>query len=143
MDDPSVQDIKDVVDMLEDEMSKTNFLNSSGFVEDEVRNNFEGLIDETCQDFIMFHGENDNHKALQFVRQMRNETIKRLEDFELESEHHEDAVEEESHKSSNSGDAEEAATEDDITSKTQQDELQAEATEAGRETAEESGRGTP
>ena len=91
----------------------------------------------------MFHGENDNHKALQFVRQMRNETFKRLEDFELESEHHEDAVEEESHKSSNSGDAEEAAAEDDNTSKTQQDELQAEATEAGRETAEESGRGTP
>ena len=142
MDEPSVQDIKDVVDMLEDEISKTNFLNSSGFVEEEVRNNFEGLVDETCQDFIMFHGENDNHKALQFVRQMRNETFKRLEEFELESAHQEDAVEEESHKSSVGGDVEEAAAGDDDTSKTQQDELQAKATEAGHETAEESGQVT-
>ena len=57
-----------------------SFLNAIGFLDEEETNNFEGLADEEFQEFIMHYGKDDNRKALLFVRAMRNETLKSVED---------------------------------------------------------------
>ena len=54
--------------MLEDEMSKTSFLNAMGFLDYEEVNNFKGIADEEFQEFMMHYGKNDNKKKPAFCQ---------------------------------------------------------------------------
>ena len=84
---PSHENIKTWMDMVIAEMSKTNFLNSTGFVEEE--NDFTGILDEETQDYIVAQGEGDNEKALHYVLKMKNEVISKMEELEMQSLHDE------------------------------------------------------
>ena len=69
------------MDIVETEMSKTEFLNLSGFVTDE-KNDFTGILDDEMQKFIMYFGEGDNSKALDFVIEMKKAVLKKISDIE-------------------------------------------------------------
>ena len=74
--------IRDWMTMVSDEMKNTNFLNSTGFA-GYSDFNWEGLLDEEMQEFVMHYGEGDNNNAYMFVEQMRVITLKKMEDAEV------------------------------------------------------------
>ena len=74
------EDIKDRMDLIVEEMENTNFVNSMPF--DTAVNEFEGLMDDEMIKFVVFQGEDDHLKVLDFVRRMRNETLVRMEEME-------------------------------------------------------------
>ena len=76
-------DVIDWMTMVADEMKGTNFLNATGFV-GYSDFNWEGLMDEEMQEFVMEHGERDNNNAWLFVEQMRIITLKKWEDHAIE-----------------------------------------------------------
>ena len=79
---PSGENVVTWMDMVETEMSKTEFLNLSGFVTNE-KNDFAGILDDEMKKFIMYFGEGDNSKALDFVIEMKKAVLKKMADIEL------------------------------------------------------------
>ena len=118
---PSGENVITWMDMVETEMSKTEFLQLTGFGPDE-ENDFTGILDAEMQEFIMYYGEGDNSKALDFVIAMKKAVLKRMEDIEMamdELEEEEELVfEQESTSGVFAGNAAEVTPEND-TSKTQ------------------------
>ena len=147
VEEPKDEDYLNVATMLEDEMSKTSFLNAMGFLDYEEVNNFEGLADEEFQDFIMHYGEDDNKKALLFVWAMKNETLKRMEKDVVSEEQGEeewkDGREEGGSSESDDGCAVKAKNTNSDTDKTQHKDLSANAKNAGEVTEGSPGRVTP
>jgi len=74
------EDIKDRMDLIIEEMENTNFVNPMPF--DTAVNEFEGLMDDEMIKFVVFQGEDDHLKVLDFMRRMRNETLVRMEEME-------------------------------------------------------------
>jgi len=75
---PSNKDIEDWMDLIADEMRKTNFINWTGFENEEVQNDFGDLMDDEMQDFVMHYGGGDNNLAYQFVLSMQQETLRKI-----------------------------------------------------------------
>ena len=122
-------------------------MNAMGFLDYEEVNNFEGLADEEFQEFIMHYGEDDNTKALLFVREMKNETLKRMEEDverdEQEEEEWEEIQEEGGCSESEDGCAVKAKNKNSDTDKTQHKDLSADAKKAGEVAEGGPGRVTP
>ena len=128
-------------------MSKTSFLNAIGFLDYEEVNNFEGIADKEFQEFIMHYGKNDNKKALLFVREMKNETLKQIEEDiasnEQEEEEWEETQENDEDCDSEDGCAVKAKNKNSNTNKTQHEDLSAAARKAGNMAEVGPGRLTP
>ena len=88
-DNPSGENVVTWMEMVETEMSKTEFLNMSGFVTDE-ENDFAGVLGDEMQKFIMYFGDEDNSRALNFVIDMKRAVLKKMADIEMESEEEEE-----------------------------------------------------
>ena len=143
MDDPTYLDLIDTAELLDGEMAKTEFLNSTGFLEMEEKNNFDGLADEALQIFILEQGEGDNKKAHLFVKSMVAEMRRVYEEDNLRIIHDSEDVHEARDREEGSvmeevdnGNANEGVSN---TSKTQQEGLPAEANNAGPGAACETG----
>ena len=144
---PTGLDVLETAELLEAEMAKTEFLNTTGFLETEEKNNFDGLADELLQNFIMEHGEGDNKKALLFVRCVIAEMKRMLEDEQLRLAHDSDdfheAREQEEESVADGSHVNKVNEDNGNTSKTQQEELQAKANDEGQSAAGAAGQMAP
>ena len=95
----------------------------------------------------MSRGKGDNRKALLFVRAMRYETLKRIEDEKMMDAHEEEEWMEDQEDGGSEGDDDGvtvvANKKDSVTSKIQQKHLPAKAKDAGKSAEETSGQVGP
>jgi len=128
-DNPSGENVITWMEMVETEMSKTEFLNMSGFVTDE-ENDFTGILDDEMQKFIMYFGDGDNSRALDFVIDMKRAVLKKMADIEMESEEEEEERVFEHEEGDGARTSSAAGVTPDTTSKTQGQNLPAEVNTA-------------
>ena len=146
VEEPSNKDIEDWMELIADEMRKTNFINWTGFENEEVKNDFGDLMDDEMQDFVMNCGGGDNNLAYQFVLSMQRETLSKIGDLlEAEEGDSEGSDHEDSAAAAQPSDGEEDAgvPSEGVTDKTQKEQSPANNAAEGNSVTPDAGRVAP